>query len=84
MKQILVLGAGLSSPTLIKYLLDNAQANDWFVKVGDISEKLALSRINGHSRGEAIFFNAADSSHIEAWIPQADIVISLLDRKSVV
>lgn len=78
MKQILVLGAGLSSPTLIKYLLDNAQANNWFVKVGDISEKLALSRVNGHSRGEAIFFNAADSSHIEAWIPQADIVISLL------
>ena len=36
MKQILVLGAGQSSPYLISYLLRNAEENDWFVSVGDI------------------------------------------------
>ncbi len=36
MKTILVLGAGLSSTSLIKYFLDGAK-NGWKVRVGDIN-----------------------------------------------
>ncbi|MEZ5197935.1 MAG: hypothetical protein R2764_16580 [Bacteroidales bacterium] len=41
MKKILVLGAGLSTPSLINYLLKNSVESDWHVSVGDISEKVA-------------------------------------------
>ena len=41
MKKILVIGAGRSAVTLIKYLLDNAKVNNWFVTVADFFEDLS-------------------------------------------
>ena len=41
MKRILVIGAGRSAITLIKYLFDNAEVNNWQVTVADFSEDLA-------------------------------------------
>ena len=41
MKKILVIGAGRSAVTLIKYLLDNSIANIWQVTVADFSIELA-------------------------------------------
>ena len=35
MKTILVIGAGRSAATMIKYLLDNAENQDWMVHVVD-------------------------------------------------
>ena len=43
MKKILVIGAGRSAVTLIKYLLDNAEVNNWQVTVADFSVDLASS-----------------------------------------
>ncbi|UCF66074.1 MAG: saccharopine dehydrogenase, partial [Acidobacteriota bacterium] len=60
MKQILVLGAGASSPYLISYLLDNAAAHDWFVIVGDRDMTAAHQRVGGHSRGDALEFDVND------------------------
>ena len=54
MKRILVLGAGQSSPYLIRYLLDGAEGNGWFVTVGDRDIRLAKSRVGDHAWGEAI------------------------------
>ena len=61
MKQILVLGAGKSTPHLIRYLLDQADAHDWFVTVGDIDVAVARERIEGHPRGNAIAFDVTDT-----------------------
>ena len=78
MKKILVIGAGRSAVTLIKYLLDNSSANNWLVTVADFSIELAENAIGNHNNGKAIFFNVTDEKQRESEIENADIVISML------
>ena len=78
MKNILVIGAGRSAPTLIKYLLEQSGDNDWRVKVGDILLDLASERINGHENGRAIAFDVLDSQQRQKEISVADVVVSML------
>jgi saccharopine dehydrogenase-like NADP-dependent oxidoreductase len=77
MQTILVLGAGLSSTSLIRYLLDHADG-DWKVRVGDIRPDLALDKIGGHPSGEAFSFDVTRAEQRTEEIRRADIVISLL------
>ena len=81
MKKILVIGAGRSAVTLIKYLLDNAKANNWFVRVADFLEDLAKQAVANHSSGKAIFFNVMDDMQRESEISDSDIVISMLPTR---
>ncbi|RMH73938.1 MAG: saccharopine dehydrogenase [Gemmatimonadetes bacterium] len=78
MKHIFVIGAGLSSPYLIDYLLQHAEECDWFVTVGDINEELAQKRIGGHPRGDAIYFDINDEAMRSRQIERADLVICML------
>ena len=78
MKNILVIGAGRSAVTLIKYLLDNSVENNWQVTVADFSIALAEEVVSNHENGKAIFFNVTDETQRESEIKQADIVISML------
>ncbi|SFT67151.1 Saccharopine dehydrogenase, NADP-dependent [Lishizhenia tianjinensis] len=81
MKQILILGAGLSSSSLIRYLLNNAEKNNWFLNICDQNIKAVEKKINGSSRGKALSFNALDPEERKPWIQQADIVISMLPAR---
>ncbi|RLD87140.1 MAG: saccharopine dehydrogenase, partial [Bacteroidetes bacterium] len=78
MKKILIIGAGLSTISLIEYLLENAEEHDWQITVGDISEENARQKINGSPRGTAKVFNIKDD--LESWntIAQHDVIISML------
>ena len=78
MKQILVLGAGRSSYSLIRYLLNNAQAQNWAVVVGDFDENIAKEKIDNHPSGRAIRFDAHETAVCDQWVSQSDLVISLL------
>ncbi|MCB2212874.1 saccharopine dehydrogenase NADP-binding domain-containing protein [bacterium] len=78
MKHILVLGAGKSSPSLIRYLLENAEANDWFVTVGDYNQDAAKERVADHPKGTAIFFDVTDPSMVEHQVKNADVVVNFL------
>ena len=78
MKKILVIGAGRSAVTLIKYLLDNSSANNWQVTVADFSIELADQAVGNHNNGKAIFFNVTAKKQRESEIENADIVISML------
>ena len=78
MKKILVIGAGRSAVTLIKYLLDNSAANNWQVTVADFSLELAEEAVGSNENGKAIFFNVTDEQQREGEIEKADIVISML------
>ena len=78
MKKVLILGAGLSTISLIKYLLKNASVHDWQIIVGDISEKTALQKVNGHDRGKAIVFDINNEESSKKSIAEADVVISML------
>lgn len=78
MKNILVIGAGRSSSSLIKYFLDRAQENNWFVIVGDIDETLAQQKVNKHTNAKAIRFDSNDIQARQKYIASADIVVSML------
>jgi len=80
MQTVLVLGAGLSSTSLIKYFLDHA-GNGWKVRVGDIKLENALSGIGDHSAGEGFRFDVHNPEQLGKEIGQAGIVISLLPSR---
>ncbi|WP_343748244.1 saccharopine dehydrogenase family protein [Fluviicola sp.] len=81
MKRILLLGAGLSASTLIKYLLHHAEEHNWQLRVVDQSLDLVKSKLAGHPRGEALSFNALDRNERWEELKQADLVISMLPAR---
>lgn len=78
MKTILVIGAGRSSSSMIKYLLDHSSASQWKIRVGDMDVELAKKKVNGHPNGEAFAFNALNPDERKNEISKADFVISML------
>lgn len=80
-KTILILGAGLSSSSLIRYLLSNAIIYDWRILVVDQDIEQVKKRIGGHPNGEALSFNAMNSKERRPCISRADLVISMLPAK---
>ncbi|MBI1289236.1 MAG: hypothetical protein GC178_16845 [Flavobacteriales bacterium] len=77
-KNILVIGAGRSATTLIDYFLQHAEALDWHITVGDISEELAQKKIGSHSRGSAIKFDVLNEVQRREEVSKADVVVSML------
>ncbi|MCK5571387.1 MAG: saccharopine dehydrogenase NADP-binding domain-containing protein, partial [Bacteroidetes bacterium] len=80
MKHIVVLGAGQSTPFLISYLLRQAEENDWFVTVGDLSGELAERSVAGNPRGQGIALDINDAPTRTALISRAQVVINMLAR----
>ena len=80
-KTILVLGAGLSSSSLIRYLLEQSSNYNWKVKVVDRDLELVQQKIDGHENGEAAVFNAIDSAERRPEIAKSDLVISMLPAR---
>jgi len=78
MKKILLLGAGLSASTLIKYLLDHSSTAAWHLDVVDQNLELTLAKLAGHPNATAHSFNALDADQRRPYIAQADLVISML------
>jgi len=81
MKSILVIGAGLSSSSLIRYLLENSVENNWKIKVVDQNIDLAKKKINNHPNGEALSFDALNPEERRPQIESADLVISMLPAR---
>ncbi|HYX06458.1 MAG TPA: saccharopine dehydrogenase C-terminal domain-containing protein [Bacteroidales bacterium] len=81
MKNILILGAGRSSSTLIHYMLDNSKRYNWKITLGDTDEDLARKKIDNHPNGSAVFFDVFDEQMRNDKIKQADIVISMLPAR---
>jgi saccharopine dehydrogenase-like NADP-dependent oxidoreductase len=78
MQKILVIGAGRSSSTLIKYLLDNADKQNWIIRVGDSDLLLAQERVDNNPKGEAFIFDALNPDDRIKEISKVDLVISML------
>ncbi|CAM1353000.1 MULTISPECIES: saccharopine dehydrogenase family protein [Tenacibaculum] len=81
MRNILIIGAGRSSSSLIKYLLDKSSQENLHITIGDVSLESAQSKVNNHSNATAIqldVFNAEERSNA---IQKADIVISMLPAR---
>ena len=78
MKNILVIGAGRSSSSLINYLLSNSTKENWKVTVGDVSLDVAKQKTANHPNARAINFDINNEQYREEEIKRADIVISML------
>jgi saccharopine dehydrogenase-like NADP-dependent oxidoreductase len=81
MKTILVLGAGLSASSLIRYLLEKSISHAWQVRIVDRDLNLVKSKINGHTNGVALSFNALNADERRPEIEKADIVVSMLPAR---
>ncbi|MBK7631639.1 MAG: saccharopine dehydrogenase NADP-binding domain-containing protein [Ignavibacteriales bacterium] len=78
MKNILVIGAGRTSSSLINYLLNKSKEMGWAITVADQSLELAEQKTANHPRAKAIMFNVLDDEQRSVQISKADIVVSLL------
>lgn len=81
MQTILILGAGLSSSSLIRYFLDNSVSHNWQVRVVDQDPELARQKINNHAHGVALSFNALNPDERRPEIEKADLVVSMLPAR---
>ena len=81
MKNITILGAGLSSTSLIEYLLERAEKYDWQVRVGDYDFDIAKTKVNGNPRGEAFRFDVSDEEKVSEIVSSSDIVVSMMPAR---
>ncbi len=78
MRNILIIGAGRSASSLIRYLLEKSYGENLHVTIGDLSLELAQKKTNGHPNATAIALDIFDKSQRRSEIQKADIVISML------
>lgn len=81
MKSILLLGAGMSSSSLIRYCLQQAEKFDWQLRVCDQNIELVRKKLGGHPRGVALNFDALNSEARRPEIEKANLVISMLPAR---
>jgi saccharopine dehydrogenase (NADP+, L-glutamate forming) len=78
MNNILVIGAGRSATALIKYLLENAAENQWFITVGDADLELAKQKVGNNPNGRAVWLDVQKPNDRRDMIARVDVVVSLL------
>lgn len=81
MRNILIIGAGRSSSSLIKYLLEKSRTADLHICIGDVSKEAAAQKIQGYENASAIELDVFIKEAREAAIQQADVVISMLPAR---
>ncbi len=81
MKKILVIGAGLSASSMLRYFTNNAEKYDWYLKVGDQNGDLAKSKVEHCDRAEGFELNGLDPLQRQPLIEWADLVVSMLPAR---
>ncbi len=74
MKKVLVLGAGMVSKPLVRYLLDN----DFNVVMASRTVSKAEKIINGHPNGKPLSLDVSDDAKLEKLVSESDLTVSLL------
>lgn len=75
MSNVLVLGAGMVSRPLVRYLLEQQNFN---VTMASRTVSKAEAIVDTHPHGTALSLDVKDDTHLETLIKDADIVVSLL------
>lgn len=78
MRNVLIIGAGRSASSLIKYLLEKSQQENLHLTIGDLSLELAQRKTKNHPNATAIALDIQNTEQRQAEIQKADIVISML------
>lgn len=77
-KQILIVGAGRSASSMIKYLLDHSEKEEICLTIADISYELAFKKAMNHPNAKAVALDLFDTKARQEQVKSADIVISML------
>jgi len=78
MRNILIIGAGRSASSLIKYLLEKSTQENLHLTIGDLSLELAQRKTNNHPNATPIALDINNVEQRQSEIQKADIVISML------
>lgn len=78
MKNILIAGAGKSSTSLIRYMLDHSIANHWSVTVMDASLQAIEEKTQKHPNATAAVIDIQDHATRKGLVATADIVLSVM------
>ncbi len=81
MKKILVIGAGLSTSSLLRYFTQNAEKEGWLIRVGDQDGALAASKVANCKNAEGFELDGLDEEQRSPLIEWADLVISMLPAR---
>ncbi|MDT8416665.1 MAG: saccharopine dehydrogenase family protein [Lutibacter sp.] len=78
MRNILVIGSGQSSSSLITYLLNKSFSENLHITVADVSLELAKNKVNNHKNGTSRTLDILNEAERKEAIKNADIVVSML------
>ncbi len=78
MRNVLIIGAGRSASSLIKYLLEKSESENLHLTIGDLSLELAQRKTLGHKNATPIALDIHNADQRQTEIKKADIVISML------
>lgn len=78
MRNILIIGSGRSTTSLIRYLLNKSEKENLFVTIADISVEAAQKLADGHPRAKGIALDVFDTEQRKSNIQQNDLIISML------
>lgn len=81
MRKILIIGAGRSASSLIKYLLDKSDKENLQLIVADKFIDSAEKMINNHKNAKALELDVFDESNRRGAVKNADIVVSMLPAR---
>jgi len=81
MRNILIIGAGRSATSLIRYLLDKSEEEELFLTIGDLSIQNAQKFTSGHPNGRGILLDVFNEAQRKEAVENNDIVISMLPAR---
>jgi saccharopine dehydrogenase (NAD+, L-glutamate forming) len=81
MRNILIVGAGRSATSLIKYLLDRSDEEELYITVGDLSLQNAQRLTGEHPNSRPILLDIFDDKHRREEVQNCDLVISMLPAR---
>ena len=81
MKNILIVGVGKSSSSLVAYLLEKSEKEDFSVTLADFNLENAKKLANNHPRSKSIKFDVFNDQQRKSEIEKADLVISMLPAR---
>ncbi len=81
MRNILIIGAGRSATSLIRYLLEKSEEEDLFITIGDLSIQAAQKFTAGHPNARGIMLDVFNDVQRKEAVENSDLVISMLPAR---
>ena len=81
MRNILIIGAGRSATSLIRYLIEKSSSENLHITIGDISLESAQKLTKNHLNAKGILLDVFNKKQREEAVKAADIVISMLPAR---